>query len=80
MKRFLVYVAAALAVATPAILFRAFEWQAGPLTQALVYGVAILSAGFMLSWGAEAAERHISQGLILAVASALLLVAWHFSG
>lgn len=67
MKRFLIYVAAALAVATPAILFRVFEWQAGPLTQALVYGVAILSAGFMLSWGAEAAERHISQGLILAI-------------
>lgn len=30
-----------------------------------IFGIALLAAGFLLSWG-EAAEQHISQGLILA--------------
>ncbi|WP_375268695.1 sodium/calcium exchanger protein [Phenylobacterium sp.] len=37
------------------------------MTDALLFGVAVLAAGFMLSWGAEAAEKHISQGLIVAL-------------
>lgn len=32
----------------------------------LVLLAIALAAGFMLSWGAEAAEKRISQGLILA--------------
>ncbi|VXD05950.1 hypothetical protein SPHINGOT1_620019 [Sphingomonas sp. T1] len=33
---------------------------------AALFGIAILAAGFMLSWGAEAAEKRVSQGLIVA--------------
>ncbi len=39
---------------------------AGPLAQAGIFGGAILAAGFMLSWGAEAVESRVSQVLMLA--------------
>jgi len=38
-----------------------------PLLDTMTFGAAILGAGFMLSWGAEAAEGHVSQGLAIAV-------------
>lgn len=66
MKRFLLVVAIALAAIVPAIVFRITGWRAQPVLDVVVFGTAVLAAGFMLSWGAEAAERRISQGLILA--------------
>jgi len=66
MKRFVVLVAIAVLAVTPAILFRTFGWRPGALLDTAVFGMAVLSAGFMLSWGAEAAEKRISKGLILA--------------
>ncbi|MDE2562763.1 MAG: sodium:proton exchanger [Sphingomonadales bacterium] len=41
-------------------------WRPNPVLDAAVFGVAVLAAGFMLSWGAEAAESRVSQGLMLA--------------
>lgn len=38
-----------------------------PLVDVGLYGTAILAAGFMLSWGAETAEKLVAQGLIVAV-------------
>ena len=67
MKRFLILVAIALLATVPAIFFRLIGLRPSPILDAGVFGLAILAAGFLLSWGAEAAERHISQGLILAV-------------
>ncbi len=46
---------------------RAFGFHLSPVIDTLLFGVAILGAGFLLSWGAEAAEGHVSQGLALAV-------------
>lgn len=66
MRRFLLWAALALAVMTPALMFRLIGVRPDPLLDAGVFGAAILAAGFMLSWGAEAAEHEISQGLILA--------------
>jgi cation:H+ antiporter len=60
-------VAVAALVAIPALALRLTGATIGPLGETAAYGLAILSAGFLLSWGAEAAERHISQGLIIAV-------------
>jgi len=51
---------------TPAIVLRIQGWRPDPLLDMAVFGAAILAAGFMLSWGAEAAEKYVSQGLILA--------------
>ena len=53
-------------VMIPAILLRVEGWRPDPVLDMAVFGVAILAAGFMLSWGAEAAEKYVSQGLILA--------------
>lgn len=66
MKRFLIYLLIASLASTPAIVMRAHGTTAGPLVQAGLFGGAILAAGFMLSWGAEAAESRVSQGLMLA--------------
>jgi len=60
-------VAVAVLAAIPALVFRLSGATIGALGETAAYGLAILSAGFLLSWGAEAAERHISQGLIIAV-------------
>ena len=66
MRRFLVLVAAAVLAAVPALALRLMGAKVGPIGETAAYGVAILSAGFLLSWGAEAAERHVSRGLIIA--------------
>ena len=67
MKRFLTLLAIALIGIAPAIVFRLSGWRPNPVLDMAVFGVAVLAAGFMLSWGAEAAEKRISQGLILAL-------------
>ncbi|MES2319145.1 MAG: sodium:proton exchanger [Pseudomonadota bacterium] len=67
MKRFLAFVGIALLAVLPAVVLRMTGWRPGPLLVTAIFGVAVLSAGFMLSWGAEAAEKRISKGLILAV-------------
>lgn len=67
MRRFLILVAVALAAMMPALYLRFTGSYPSPLLDTAVFGVGILAAGFMLSWGAEAAESRISQGLILAL-------------
>ena len=67
MRRFLILVAVAVAATLPALLLRITGWRPSPVLDAAAFGSAILAAGFLLSWGAETAEKHIAQGLILAV-------------
>ena len=66
MRSFVLWVGVALAAVVPAMVLRATGARPDPLLDALVFGVAILAAGFMLSWAAEAAEGQISAGLTLA--------------
>jgi cation:H+ antiporter len=63
LRRFGWLVALAVVVCVPAVALRLGGWR----LDAGLFGGAILSAGFMLSWGAEAAESRISQGLIVAL-------------
>ncbi|WP_106381066.1 sodium:proton exchanger [Abditibacterium utsteinense] len=67
MKKFSIYVVLAIAAALPALVMRVAGFHLAPVLDTLLFGVAILGAGFLLSWGAEAAEGHVSQGLALAV-------------
>lgn len=66
MQRFLAYLTIAILAAVPALWFRMSGQTLPPLVGAAVFGIAILAAGFMLSWGAEAAEERVSQGLMIA--------------
>ena len=67
MKKFAIYIALAVVATLPALVLRFSGTHTTPLLDTLLFGVAILSAGFMLSWSAEVAEEHASQGLIVAV-------------
>ena len=74
MQRFIILVLLALGAMAPAMLFKLNGWNASPLVNTAIFGIAVLAAGFMLSWGAEAAESYISQGLILAVVALITVL------
>lgn len=74
MRRFIVLLGFALAATAPAIFFRVMGWRTDAVLDSAVFGVAVLAAGFMLSWGAEAAERRISKGLILALVALITVL------
>lgn len=65
MKNLFPYGLAAL-VTLPGLYFRLSGIHPEPGVAAAVFGVAILGAGFLLSWAGEAAEVDISQGLAVA--------------
>lgn len=67
MKRFSFYVLLAILAVLPGLAMRLAGTHASPLVDVCTSGLAILGAGFMLSWGLETAEEHVSRGLALAV-------------
>ena len=54
-------------VCLPGIVLRFAGIHPDPIPGAIVFGLAILAAACLLSWGAETAELDISQGLALAI-------------
>lgn len=66
MKRFAIFVALAVLATLPGVILRLGGVHVAPLLATLIDAVAILGAGFLLSWGAEAAESQVSQGLAIA--------------
>lgn len=66
LRRFAAYLCIAVTATIPAMALRLGGLRPDPLLDAGLFGLAILAAGFMLSWGAEAAEKRVSQGLIVA--------------
>ncbi|MBX9630154.1 MAG: sodium:proton exchanger [Burkholderiales bacterium] len=74
MRNLRISIAIAILAVVPAIYFRAVGWRPDPILDAAVFGIAILAAGFMLSWGAETAEGQISAGLILAVVAIITVL------
>lgn len=59
--------AAALLAAAPALVLRLFGADIAHTLEALLFGVAIVGAAFLLSWAAEVARLDIPAGLALAV-------------
>ncbi|MES2290096.1 MAG: sodium:proton exchanger [Pseudomonadota bacterium] len=74
MRQFLTLLVLAVAATIPALLLRIEGWRPDPILDAALFGVAILAAGFMLSWGAEAAEKRISAGLIVALVALITVL------
>lgn len=65
--RFALYVLIALLIATPGIILRISSVKYDPWVNTLVFGAAVVAAGFLLSWSAEAAESRVAQALIVAI-------------
>ena len=57
----------AVLVTLPGLALRFGELGYSHPVEALLYGVAIVGAAFMLSWGAEAAQLDVSAGLAIAL-------------
>ena len=61
------WIATAIALTIPALYLRLNGSPLAVWAEAIVFGVAIVSAAFLLSWAAEVAELEISQALVLAL-------------
>lgn len=60
-------IAAVLSLTIPALLIDLGLIHNGPGTEALLFGLSLLGAAFLLSWGAEVIQMDISQGFALAI-------------
>jgi cation:H+ antiporter len=67
MKKFGVYIALAVAATLPGLIVRFAGVHPAPTVSTAVFFAALLAAGLLLSWGVEAAEKHVSRGLAIAV-------------
>lgn len=62
-----ILIGAALGAAVPGVGLRLFDVHLPDPVLALIFGVAIVGAAFLLSWAAEAAQVDISAGLAIGV-------------
>src|SRR3954451_6256912 len=60
-------IAAAVAATIPAFAVRLGGVHPQPLVAAMIFGIAVVGAAFMLAWAAEAVQLDISAGLALAL-------------
>jgi cation:H+ antiporter len=60
-------IAAAIAATTPALTVRLGGLHPEPLVAAMIFGIAVVGAAFMLAWAAEVVQLDISAGLALAL-------------
>ncbi len=67
MKKFVFYVALAVTAVLPGLIVHFTGISVSPVIGTSIFFAALIGAGFMLSWGVEAAEGHASQGLIIAI-------------
>lgn len=67
MRKLIVNIVVAVSVTLPAIYVRLAAVRLAPLTTTTIFFIALLSAGLILSWGVEAAEKHVARGLAIAV-------------
>ncbi|HJQ95567.1 MAG TPA: hypothetical protein VJ935_07690, partial [Acidimicrobiia bacterium] len=56
-----------MAAALPGLLVRFADIHPAPALAALIFGLAIVGAAFILSWAAEVVQLDISGGLALAI-------------
>jgi cation:H+ antiporter len=61
------YLAGAIAVTVPGVALRLASGHLDHAVEAVLFGVAIVGAAFLLSWAAETAQLDISAGLALAI-------------
>lgn len=64
----------ALVITLPGLALRVGLFSAGDPARALLFGIAIVGAAFLLSWAAEAVQLDISQGLALALLALIAIL------
>lgn len=64
----------ALIITLPGLALRVSLFAAGDPVRALLFGVSIVGAAFLLSWAAEAVQLDISQGLALALLALIAIL------
>ncbi len=63
----LLWMVSAIGITVPWLALRALGWHGPPSVVALLSGLAIVGAAFLISWAAEVAQLDISQSLALAL-------------
>ncbi|MDA8117702.1 MAG: sodium:proton exchanger [Actinomycetota bacterium] len=63
----LVELVAAVLIAIPGLVLRLSGASPAPAEAAILYGLAIVGAAFLLTWAAELLEEHLGEGLAIAV-------------
>ncbi len=58
----------------PAVTDYIWHWHGSPVVEAIIYGVAILSAAFVLGWVGEAAELDLSGGLTVGLLALIAIL------
>lgn len=64
----------AIALTVPAMCLRLTGFHLAPPIEALLFGLAVLGAAFVLSWVAEVAQLEISQALALAIVALIAVL------
>lgn len=67
MKKLIINIALAVAATLPGIFVRLTGIHLASLSTTVIFFIALVSAGLLLSWGVEAAEKHVAKGLAIAV-------------
>lgn len=67
-------VSLAVLITIPGLALRLGFFQAGEPVQALLFGITIVGAAFLLSWAAEVVQLDISQGLALALLALIAIL------
>jgi hypothetical protein len=73
MRKWLGIAIAALST-VPGLTLRLGLYHVSPAAEAIIYGVAIVGAAFMLSWAAEVFQLDVSQGLALAMLALIAIL------
>ena len=68
------FIAATVAITLPAIYMRWYHIQLDPRLDSMIFGLGILGAAFLLSWGAEVAQMDVSRGLALAILALIAIL------
>jgi cation:H+ antiporter len=64
----------AIGLTLPGLILRFSGAEPAPLFAALVYGIAIVGAGFILTWATEVAQLDVARGLALAILAAIAVL------
>ncbi|CAN5837187.1 sodium:calcium antiporter [soil metagenome] len=69
-----IWLVGATAITVPSLVFVIGGMASTPPREALIFGLAILGAAFLLSWAAEIAQMEISQALALAILALIAIL------